>query len=234
MILNCDAKGLETYAVAYLAQDKVLLKELVEGLDVHGANQATFGLPSRLIAKVFVFRLIYGGSAYSYANDPDFANVSKSERYWQSVIDKFYDKYKGIANWHQKIVQEVTRTGKLTTPTGREFTFEAKNNYKGELQWPITTIKNYPVQSLGADIMSLIRVSFMRRFKDAKLDGVIVNTVHDSIVVDCNRTEEQCVNRLFTSVFNDAPANFNRVFGIEFNLPLLCEVSKGDNMKEAK
>ncbi|MCI4437974.1 MAG: hypothetical protein JHC33_14295, partial [Ignisphaera sp.] len=217
-----------------LAQDKVLLKELIEGLDVHGSNQAAFGLPSRLIAKVFVFRLIYGGSAYSYANDPDFAGVSKSEKYWQSVIDKFYDKYKGIANWHQSITQEVIRTGKLTTPTGRRFTFEAKRNYKGELQWPITTIKNYPVQSLGADIMSLIRVSFRRRFKNANIDGLIVNTVHDSIVVDCSRGEEERVTALFNSVFSDAPANFNRIFGVEFNLPLLCEVSKGNNMKEAK
>jgi hypothetical protein len=74
----------------------------------------------------------------------------------------------------------------------------------------------------------------MRRFKNANIDGFIVNTVHDSIVVDCNRGEEERVTALFNSVFSDAPANFNRIFGVEFNLPLLCEVSKGMNMKEAK
>lgn len=80
MIIQADAKGLETYCVAYLSQDQVLMKELIEGLDVHGSNQEAFGLPSRLIAKVFVFRLIYGGSAYSYAHDPDFMGVTVSLR----------------------------------------------------------------------------------------------------------------------------------------------------------
>jgi hypothetical protein len=53
-------------------------------------------------------------------------------------------------------------------------------------------------------------------------------------VVDCSRGEEERVTALFNSVFSDAPANFKRIFGVEFNLPLLCEVSKGSNMKEAK
>jgi hypothetical protein len=53
-------------------------------------------------------------------------------------------------------------------------------------------------------------------------------------VVDCSRGEEERVTALFNSVFSDAPANFKRIFGVEFNLPLLCEVSKGNNMKEAK
>lgn len=125
------------------------MQELIDGLDVHGSNQEAFNLPTRLIAKTFVFRLIYGGSAYSYAHDPDFMPVSKSERYWQQVIDKFYSKYKDIAQWHESIVREVTLTKKLTTPTGRQFTFEPTKNYRGDMKWPITQIKNYPVNISG-------------------------------------------------------------------------------------
>lgn len=232
MIISADAKGLETYCVAYLAQDKVLMQELIDGLDVHGSNQEAFGLPSRLIAKVFVFRLIYGGSAYSYANDPDFMPVSKSERYWQQVIDKFYAKYKGIAQWHENIVREVTLTKKLVTPTGRQLTFELTKNFRGGMKWPITQIKNHPVQSLGADLMSIARVSFRKRFHAANINGLIINTVHDSIVVDCVKSDLQRVSEIFGSTFADLPSNFRRVFSREFNLPLLCEVSYGPNMKE--
>lgn len=232
MIISADAKGLETYCVAYLAQDRVLMQELIDGLDVHGSNQEAFGLPSRLIAKVFVFRLIYGGSAYSYAHDPDFMPVSKSEKYWQQVIDKFYAKYKGIAQWHENIVREVTLTKKLVTPTGRQFTFEPTKNFRGDMKWPITQIKNYPVQSLGADLMSIARVSFRKRFHDNHINGVICNTVHDSIVVDCISDDLSKVGRVFHEVFNDLPSNFERVFHKPFNLPLLCEVSYGPNQKE--
>lgn len=140
-IVNADAKSLEVFAGAYLSQDKIMMQELINGLDMHENNRSAFDLPSRLIAKVFMFRLMYGGSAYSYANDPDFASVKGNEKYWQKVIDRFYDKYKGFANWHTTIVQEVTQTGKLVMPTGRIYEYE--RNSRGD--WPQTTIKNYPV-----------------------------------------------------------------------------------------
>lgn len=232
MLINCDARGLEIVCIAYLSQDKVLMKELIDGVDIHGENQKVFGLPSRLVAKVFVFRLIYGGSAYSYSVDPDFTDVSTSEKYWQKVIDKFYQKYTGIHDWHTKITQEAMTTGKLTMPTGRVYLFEPKRSKRGELETPDTIIKNYPVQGLGADLMSIARVSFSRRFKDANIDGYLVNTVHDSIVCDCKQESTEQVGRIFLNVFSDIPANFKRVFGVEFNLPLRCEISVGTNMKD--
>lgn len=171
---------------------------------------------------------MYGGSAYSYANDPDFTDVSRSEKFWQGVIDKFYQKYSGLAKWHTKIVQEVTLTGQLVMPTGRIYEYE--RNWRGD--WPETTIKNYPVQGLGADIMAMIRVSFRKRFHNAGINGLIVNTVHDSIVCDVEEYEVERVAKIFHEVFADFPVNFRKFFGLEFNLPLRCEVSVGLNMKE--
>ncbi len=96
MLIQGDASALEWRCAAFLSQDKVAYEEIWNNVDQHTDNQTRFGLPSRLIAKTFVFRLIYGGSAYSYANDPNFAEVSKSEKFWQGVIDEFYNKYKGL------------------------------------------------------------------------------------------------------------------------------------------
>ena len=64
MLLNADAKQLEWICATYLSQDKVAIDEINNQVDQHADNQARFGLPSRLIAKTFVFRLIYGGSAF--------------------------------------------------------------------------------------------------------------------------------------------------------------------------
>lgn len=82
--------------------------------------------------------------------------------------------------------------------------------------------------------MSIARVSFYKRFKDAEITGVLVNTVHDSIVVDCIESDVQKVASLFHSIFDDLPANFSRLFAVPFSLPLKCEVSVGPNMKELK
>jgi len=56
MIVNSDAKALEVNCAAYLSQDPVLLEEVRGGFDMHSNNQQVLGLPTRLIAKTFVFR----------------------------------------------------------------------------------------------------------------------------------------------------------------------------------
>lgn len=231
MIVNADAKALEINGCAYLSQDEILLQEIWNNVDIHEENRKRFNLPTRLIAKTFVFRLIYGGSAYSYANDPDFTNVSTNEKFWQKVIDAFYEKYSGVYDWHKEIIQTVTMTGKLVMPTGRQYNYAPKPGWGGGLKWPETTIKNYPVQGLGADIMAIIRVDFARRFKQLNY-GVLVSTVHDSIVVDIHKEYLEDTVKLFNNVFKDMPKRFYNLFNVEYNLPLKCECSYGNNMKE--
>lgn len=230
MIINADAKSLEIVCAAFLSQDQVLMKELWEGTDIHSSNQLAFNLPKgkegRLIAKILVFRILYGGTEYSFAQDPDFEGVSTSIKYWKKAIDKFYSKYKGIDAWHTKIIQEVTTTGKLIMPTGREY--EYKQTLRGD--WPITQIKNFPVQGIGADIMAIIRVAFYKRFKARGIKGLIISSVHDSIVVDAPKESMDEIVALFHEVFNDGPKLFEQWFGVKFNLPLKCEVSVGPNM----
>ncbi len=228
MIISVDGKAIEWLVCAYLSGDKIAHEEITKNVDQHTENQKRFGLPSRLIAKTFVFRLIYGGSAYSYANDPDFTEVSSSEKFWQGVIDEFYSKYNGISRWHSSLIATATTTGSLRMPTGRIFNFDSTVRGR-DVVWPTTKILNYPVQGTAADLMSIIRVSFNRRFKAAGFVGKQISTIHDSIVVDAPSNEVAAICEMFESVFNDLPKNFERVFGVEFNLPCRCEVSYGKN-----
>lgn len=230
MIVNADAKGLEVVCAAYLSQDKVLMQELWDGVDIHSMNQQTFGLPSRGIAKILKFRILYGGTAYSFAKDPDFTGVSTSVKYWEKVIEKYYDKYKGLAQWHNNIIQQVTLTKKLVMPTGRvyEYTLTPYGD------WPVTQIKNFPVQGLGADVVSVARVAFYKRLKKQGFIALPIATVHDSIVLDSPPEEVAALVSLFHEVFKDTPKLFEQWFGKPFNLPLQCEVSTGHNMADLK
>lgn len=231
MIIQADAKGLEINVAAYLSQDKVMMHEYVNE-DIHENNRAYFNLAKRLIAKKFLFRLIYGGTAYAYTVDPDFMDVSSSTKFWQDIIDKTYDKYADFANWHNKIIAEAMEFGRLIMPTGRVYEYSPKPDYKGELKWPLTTIKNYPVQGTGADVMRIIRVAFAKKFHKENINGVLVSTVHDSIVCDVHEKEVDKVKEIFYNVFADMPKNFQKIFGVEYNLPLFCEVSVGPNFKD--
>ncbi len=232
MLVNVDAKAIEWVVAAFLSQDAVAIDEIRRGVDQHNDNQARFKLPSRLIAKTFVFRLIYGGQAYSYANDFNFMHVSSSEKFWQKVIDAFYEKYKGLESWHNSILQDTKETNQLEIPSGRIFTFQPEVNSRGEIKWPRTTILNYPVQGLAADIMTIIRVSFYTLWKKAKIDGYLISTVHDSIIVDIHPKELHRVALMFFKVFEDLPKNFSKYFNVDFNLPTRCEISYGNNLKD--
>lgn len=227
MLINCDAKQLEWVCAAFLSQDPIAMKEIWDGVDTHSANQTAFGLPHRTIAKIFLFRLIYGGSAYSYAHDPDFTDTSTSEKFWQAVIDRTYQKYQGLGEWHKNLMRSVVNHGQLVMPTGRRYIFPSQ-----EAENLRTQILNYPVQGLGADLMSIARVSLYRRMKKLRLKSLLICTVHDSIVVDAPQEEAMQVCKLMFDVFDDIPSNFKRLFGVEFNLPMRCEVSIGNNWED--
>lgn len=243
MIIHGDVKGLEVVAAAYLSQDSVLCKEIREGVDLHEENRKRFNLGDpplgRLTAKKFKFRLIYGGQAFTYAQDPDFTHVSRSNGFWQGVIDEYYNKYKGLHKWHQSIVREVQNTGRLVMPTGREYEYKPFMRPDGSIKWHRPTILNYPVQGLGADLVAIARVTLRKRLLKAGLLGprvLLQNTVHDSIDIDVDNDAELIYNICITlkQCVVDVPLNFYRLFGVEFNLPLTAEIAFGPNLEDLK
>lgn len=237
-LVNVDAKHLDWTTAVFLSQDPVGLKEIRDGFDLHTDNTKVFGLPSRLIAKKFLFRIIFGGTAYSFSADPEFTDCKMSTKQWEQVIERFYRKYKGIAKWHEHQVTTATRTKRLTIPTGRTWDYAPVRDSRGELKQPITTIKNYPVQGLEADLMSLSRVSLYNRIKKHGDERILlVNSVHDSIVLDVPSDAVDWVCTCIASVFRDVPTNFKRLFGVDFNLPFRGEILVGPdwlNMEEVK
>jgi DNA polymerase I-like protein with 3'-5' exonuclease and polymerase domains len=225
VIVNADFKALEWVCAVYLSKDEVGYREILDGVDQHAQNIVLLNLPHRDVAKRFVFRLIYGGGAYSYANDPMFKEVSQSEEFWQEVIDKWYGKYHGVHSWHEGLVMEAMSTGRVAIPTGRVFTFQPENG-----KWPRTQILNYPVQGLGADLMVIARNLLWRELRDRP--GVLfVCTVHDSIVLDVEDHLVPEVAQIIYKVWKAIPTEFEKWFGLPFDLPCKVEVTAGHDWK---
>lgn len=242
-IVNVDFSGLEVVTAAWLSQDKILMKEIIDGVNIHTINQVTFKLPGwedaqngikseqaaigRLVAKTLKFRILYGGTAYSFSQDPAFTQVSKKVSFWEDVIEQYYAKYKGIDSWHKLLIKTAKETNIITSPFGREFYYEGKlrNN---DFVWPITDIKNYIVQGTGADIVCMTRVMILKRFKDLK--SKLISTVHDSIVADVPDNEIDIVCKIFDEEIKSTPIYLHKYYGVDFNIPLKGEVSVGPNM----
>jgi len=232
MLLQCDASQLEWRTALELSADEVGLAEVFNNEDAHAKNQLAFDLPSRLIAKIFLFRTIFRGSGYAFANDPDFMHVSASPAFWDGMNEKFYAKYKGLDRKHQEWMAIVASGSPIVGPLGRSWTIPMGRDYKGELKLPINALTNYPVQGTGADVMTIARIAAYKRIKKAKIPCDFISTVHDSIVVDTHMKYVQDLAAIFDAVFRDIPKNIKGAFGYDWKVPMACESKYGPNMKD--
>lgn len=229
MLITADASQLEWRTALELSGDTVGINETVGGADTHSLNQVAFDLPSRLIAKIYLFRTIFRGSGYAFANDPEFMHVSTSPQFWDDIGEKFYAKYWRLNEWHHELSALVLAGQPIVGPTGREWLVEMARDYRGNIKLPWTVFTNYPVQGTGADVMMLARLSFSRRLKASGIPALLVQTVHDSITVDTPSMYSQALVDMFFGVFDDLQENIRKCFGYEWKTPLTCEVKMGMN-----
>lgn len=232
MLISCDASQLEWRVAIELSHDEVGLNEIRDKQDTHSLNQKAFDLPSRLIAKIYLFRTIFRGSGWAFANDPEFSHVSSSAKYWDNINYKFYNKYSGLDIWHKRCADKVLHGLPIIGPLGRAWTINIPRTEQGEIKIPWTTLTNYPVQGTGADIMKIARVSFYKRIKALGIPCLFITTVHDSIVVDAESKYLPKIAEIFHQVFADLTSNIQKMFGYTWTVPLECEVKYGPNMKD--
>jgi DNA polymerase I-like protein with 3'-5' exonuclease and polymerase domains len=111
-------------------------------------------------------------------------------------------------------------------PWGREYVF-LRTERNGEKKWPKTQIYNYPVQGLGAELMAIVRVSLAKRLAAANIKLEIIATVHDSVLIDAPEENLAPISAIVYNVFRDVPKNFERLFGIPFDMELNVEIHAG-------
>jgi len=142
VLIQCDSVGLEWRILTLLSGDQTAIDEINSGADIHSLNQAELALPSRLIAKKFLFRTIYRGSGYAFSKDNEFKHVSVDPKFWDKKNEGFYRKYAGIDQCHHKWKVQVMNGKRILGPSGREWTIDPRSD--GEPPW--TTLTNYPVK----------------------------------------------------------------------------------------
>jgi len=224
-IMEADFAQLEFRTAAYLSQDKVAINEVSTGFDVHSYTAKVItdaGQPTdRQTAKAHTFAPLYGATGFG-------RTPAEAEYYTH-----FTQKYRGVAEWHSRLAKEAIETRKITTPSGREFSFpDVVRKVTGRVSH-FTQIKNYPVQSFAtADIVPIALLHIDDLLQDMK--SCIVNTVHDSIVIDVHPDEESQVINVIDETNKALPYLITQRWGVEFNVPLLLEAKIGPNWLDTK
>jgi DNA polymerase I-like protein with 3'-5' exonuclease and polymerase domains len=224
-IMEADFAQLEFRAAAFLSQDQVAMKEVSEGFDVHSYTAKIItdaGQPTtRQEAKAHTFAPLYGATGYG--------RTPAEAAYYQH----FMEKYKGVAGWHKVLAKQALGYRFIKIPSGREYSFPHVERRRDGTVTNFTAIKNYPVQGFAtADIVPLVLVEINKRL--AQLNSVVVNSVHDSIVIDIHPDEIEQVCGIIKDVQGGLHDLIAQRWGVDFNVPLALEAKLGNNWLEQK
>ena len=176
-----DYSQMEVWLFAFQANDPILKKALLKGLDIHEfVGKMMFGhlkdwTPGKTVyrkkGKTIMFLKQYGGGPSAYMNfiGCDYGQAIKD-------LNEFDLKFPGVNKFINQLSEQVMENGFIINPFGRIATIERSMSYTGV---------NYLIQGSCADIMKramnrLDRLFLMKYKREVKL----VLTVHDELAIE--------------------------------------------------
>ncbi len=197
----------------FLADDEGIKTDVDAGTDVHSYTASVIGC-SRQDAKAHTFKPLYGG--VSVTDD--------QKRYYNA----FKEKYNNVTKWHEFLQKHAVTKKYIQLPSGRQYAFpDCKRRENGSVSH-MTNIKNYPVQGFATgDVVPVVLMEIEERLKG--LQSCLVNTVHDSAVIDIHPDEKEYVIAMINTLNDDLNRIIEEAYGVEMNVPLLLEAKIGPN-----
>lgn len=236
VFIELDYKQMEVVALYLQSKCKDLGNALKSGVDIHNetGRKALGRIPAdeeRRSIKAVNFGLIYGGGAKTLSGQSglDLATT-------KSCIEAFFNLYPGVKRWREEFIKGANSSEPLfdkpvlggkpyeyrqvVSPTGRIITF---GYYERDPNRPWTKDgisptegANYPIQSLATGDISQTMLWVLGSLLRKKYKGVvnIVNTVHDSYLVECPTEMAAEVRTYCVQILESADEIVNRLFGI--------------------
>jgi len=199
----------------FLSDDSTVYKEVEEGFDVHSFTAQMMDV-TRQEAKAHTFKPLYGGVS----------GTDKQRNYYRA----FKNKYTGVTHWHEALAEEAIARKKITLPSGREYLFPNVRRTRWGGVTSGTAIKNYPVQGFAtADLLPMALVYTNKLLAENKMQSVICNTVHDSIVFDVHPKEKDLAIDILSKGMLSLYDECKKRYDITYSMPVGIELKIGKN-----
>ena len=228
-ILQADYSQLEFRVAAQLCGDEKMKTDIMEGVDVHKYTasvifqkpEADVTKDERTAAKAHTFKPLYGGTS----------GTPNEVQYYKAFVEK----YPSLGKWHQALQTEAVTHNCVRLHTGQQFSFpDVKRLASGNVS-NAPAIKNYPVQGLaGGCVVPLALISLYDELRDNKCKSIVINTVHDSIVLDVYPGEEELIARITHDAMVNVDKTFEDLYNVKWDVPLAVDVEIGTNWLDMK
>ncbi|MEW6456536.1 MAG: DNA polymerase I [Acidobacteriota bacterium] len=225
--VSADYSQIELRVLAHLSRDQALIESFIKGEDIHertarevfGENSPLSKQEQRRKAKIINFSIIYGTSAFSLAKE-----LEVSTKDAQNFIEKYFEKYKKVNEYIEKMVKEAYERGYTTTMLGRiREVPELKNPNKIIQQAGERIAINTPIQGSAADLMKKAMVDVFREIEKNNLKSKIIIQIHDELILEAPENEIDEIKSILKE-------KMEKVYPLE--VPLIVDLKVGKNWAE--
>ena len=228
LFLSVDYSQIELRIMAHLSGDSNMIEDFRSGYDIHAATAAKiYKKPieevtkdERRKAKVANFGIIYGISVFGLAER---MNVNRFEA--KTLIDNYFETYKGVADYIEKCKQEAKLNGYVETVFKRKRYLPDINSHNAVVRgYAERNAVNAPIQGSAADIIKVAMINIYRRMKEQQMRSTMILQVHDELNFNVVPEEKEAMQALVVEEMQQAFA---------MKVPLVADYGWGANWLEA-
>ena len=228
LLLSADYSQVELRLMAHLSGDEALIAAFEHGEDVHAATAARLFNKSidevtpeeRRRAKTANFGIIYGISAFGLSQRLEIPRKEAKE-----IIDGYFASYPKVREYMEQVVAKAREDGFVTTIFGRRRYLNDITSHNAVARGLAErNAVNAPIQGSAADIMKIAMINVHRRFAAEGIRSRVILQVHDELVVDMLREEQDRVVRIVTECMETAA---------KLRVRLIADAGVGENWLEA-
>ena len=229
IFVDADYSQIELRVLAHISNDENMIEAFNNNEDIHLHTAAkVLNIPieevtkeQRSSAKAVNFGIVYGISEFGLGEQ-----LGISRKKAKEYIDQYLEKYSGIKKFMEQIVEEAKDKGYVETLYNRRrYVPELKSNNYMVRQFGSRVAMNTPIQGTAADIMKIAMIDVYKKLKENNLKSKILVQVHDELLIETAKNEEEQVEKILKQEMENV---------IKLKVPLLAELSKGNNWYEAK
>nr|WP_104373530.1 DNA polymerase I [Desulfocucumis palustris] len=229
IILSADYSQIELRILAHMSADPLLVEAFRKGEDIHARTASeVFGVRMEQVtremrgrAKAVNFGIIYGISDFGLSRD-----IKVPRREAKLYIEGYFNRYRGVKNYIDRIVAEAREKGYVTTLLNRRrYLPDLFSSNHTVRSFGERTAMNTPIQGTAADIIKMAMVRIQREIVERGLATKMILQVHDELIFDVPLEEFEEMKELVKTRMENALA---------LDVPLVVDMKAGQNWYEVK
>lgn len=229
VFVDADYSQIELRILAHMSEDSNLINAYKQAEDIHAITASeVFHVPldqvtdiQRRNAKAVNFGIVYGISSFGLSQGLSISRKEASE-----YIAQYFKTYPGVKAFLDRCVADAKEKGYATTLFGRRRPIPelTSSNFMSRA-FGERVAMNSPIQGTAADIMKIAMIKVSNRIKEEKLQSKVILQVHDELLVETLKEEEDRIVKILKEEMAGA---------VDLAVKLEVDVHSGKDWYEAK